>query len=140
MSPSTTNLTVRVANGAAFRITPNAIAQAKQVGGRLHCYVGVGGCGGIALMFCAYCDHADAVPTMIELGDHEITITLCSELAGCVQGATLDYGPNLKPPRFRWIRLNVPNRCACRRTYGLPIDENGDTTCMSDEPQVLKCC
>ena len=34
-------------------------------------------------------------------------------------GATLDYGSDLHPPRFRVIRNpNTPVRCACNRSFG----------------------
>jgi Fe-S cluster assembly iron-binding protein IscA len=120
-------------DGQAIRVTTTAIAQIKYVGGYMHCFVAAAGCAGVGLFFSTRLNIGER--TYVTVSGANIEITLDTFLAAHAAGATLDYGAQLKPPRFRWIRLNVPGRCSCRRSFGELISAQPLPQCMSAVPQ-----
>lgn len=48
------------------------------------------------------------------------TVYVDPRLASVIEGATLDYGAGLKPPRFRIRNARVTHKCACGRSIGSP--------------------
>ena len=115
----------------AFRLTRAAADRITELGGVLHCSTGPGGCRMTLLRFSRTVPAGDVVQCHVP--DGSCRLSVAPELAPYVDRATLDYGPTLKPPRFRWIRLQAPNRCACRRSFGAEESDSG--TCMSGVPQ-----
>lgn len=73
-------------------------------------------------------------------GDQVIThdpvrLLLAPDAAPVLTGAKLDYGPRLKPPRFRVLRNpNTPHRCACGRSFGSPYPGRSTPQCQAYLP------
>lgn len=118
-----------------FAVTPAAVAQIETLGGVVRIDVEPGGCCGTAYAF--------SVPRENELlndGDSRygcpgawLLVGEC--VAGVLRGAVLDYGGQLKPPRFRVLRNpNTPNTCSCRRSFGVPWPGAGQPGCCSYKP------
>lgn len=56
-------------------------------------------------------------------------------VAQLVQGARLDYGAGLKPPRFRILRNpNTPVKCPCGRSFGSPYPGKSTPFCQAYTP------
>jgi iron-sulfur cluster assembly accessory protein len=64
-----------------------------------------------------------------------IHIFLTSAAAVILDGAKLDYGSRLKPPRFRILHNpNTPVKCPCRRSFGMPYSGKHSPYCKAYEP------
>ncbi|MEW8979026.1 MAG: iron-sulfur cluster assembly accessory protein [Symbiobacterium sp.] len=50
-----------------------------------------------------------------------VAVYVAPALAEVVEGAVLEYNDRLRPPRFRFRRLNAQHRCACGRSFGAPF-------------------
>lgn len=61
-------------------------------------------------------------PDDVVIGTGQCLVLLEPEVARMLEGAKLDYGPALKPPRFLLRQdPNTPTRCPCGRSFGSPF-------------------
>lgn len=118
-----------------FTVSRAAVDAIVELGGAVRVDLVAGGCCGTAYAFSL------VDPGSAEVADDERygcpgAWLFVSPAAGAVlEGATLDYGARLKPPRFRIPRNpNVTHTCACRRSFGNPWPGPGQPTCQSYLP------
>lgn len=94
-------------------LTPTAHTEILSLGGELFISLEAGGCCGMAYQFAL----VGQGEVHLRLG--EVSLHLTAAAQAVLNGATLDYGSKLRPPRFRVLRNpNTPLRCACNRSFG----------------------
>ena len=116
-------------------LTPAAIAKIKSLPGPLRIALRSGGCCG------SYChfEVAPAQPGDLPLTTGGVTFYLAPGAAQVLQGARLDWGESLKPPRFRVLRNpNTPQKCPCGRSFGRSWPGRCQPGCQAYEPMVLE--
>lgn len=72
-----------------------------------------------------------------EAGDRVLAcgLALSPEAVSRLEGAVLDYGAGLKPPRFRVLRNpNTPVQCPCGRSFGRPFAGRSGPDCQAYRP------
>lgn len=71
----------------------------------------------------------------IQRGSDRAPVYLAPEAAALLQGATIDWGPALKPPRFRVLRNgNTACKCPCGRSFGRPYPGKPTPGCQAYVP------
>lgn len=106
----------------AMRLTPQAEAKLRELAG-VRLTVEPGGCCGTCYRF--------RLGGPVD-GDRVVApgLALSPEAAAVLQGALLDYGAGLKPPRFRVLRNpNTPVKCPCGRSFGRPFPGKSTPVC-----------
>jgi iron-sulfur cluster assembly accessory protein len=120
--------------GVRLFLTPAAIAKIKSLPGPLRIALRPGGCCGTYYHF----EIALPKPGDLSFGMGEVTIHLKPDAAEALQGACLDWGPTLKPPRFRVLRNpNTPHKCPCGRSFGRPWPGRCQPACQAYVPMPL---
>lgn len=98
-----------------FRVTDAAIDEIDRAGGSIRLDLEPGGCCGVAYSFTASPPHTDDAI----FGCEGARLAVSAAALNVVVGATLDYGAQLHPPRYRVVRNpNTPQRCPCNRSFG----------------------
>src|SRR5690606_18777776 len=118
-----------------FRVSRPAIQAIEDLGGAVRIDVEDGGCCGSTYV-CALVDpDSDVVADDARYGCPGAWLFVSSTAGSILDGAVLDYGATLKPPRVRIPRNpNVDNVCACRRSFGDAWPGPGQPTCRSYLP------
>lgn len=118
-----------------FSVTRSAIHAIESFGGAVRIDLEDGGCCGTTYSFSLVDADSDTVAGDAQYGCPDAWLFVSQAAAPVLPGATLDYGANLKPPRFRIPRNpNLANGCACRRSFGKPWPGPRQPTCRSYEP------
>lgn len=115
-----------------FAVTRSAIHKIGELGA-VRISLQDGGCCGTTYVYDA--------PQDPEAGDAECFgcpgawLVVDPEAVGLLEGATLDYGARLKPPRFRVTsNPNTPEVCPCRRSFGSAWPGPRQPTCRAYRP------
>lgn len=119
-----------------MRLTTAAVDQirrlaagADRLGSGLRITLQPGGCCGQFLyMYLGSRQEGDVV---VEQGG--ATVLVDPALAPLLEGAILDYGDRLRPPRFRLKNIRIPHKCACGRSIGSPY-RGKSKQCRAYEP------
>ena len=118
-----------------FTVSRAAVEAIERLGGAVRVDLEQGGCCGTAYAFSLVDPDADAVAGDDRFGCAGAWLFVSPRAAEVLDGATLDYGASLKPPRFRVPRNpNVEHVCACRRSFGNPWPGPRQPTCWSYRP------
>lgn len=114
-----------------MRLTPQAVAKVRELGG-VRLSLESGGC-------CGTCYRFRRQGPME--GDTVVDgLALSPEAAAAVRGAVIDYGAALKPPRFRVLRNpNTPLKCPCSRSFGSPWPGRCTAACEAYRPCLATC-
>lgn len=113
-----------------FTLTDAARDQIRALGGHLRIALEAGGCCGTAYVFTL-----EDVASDLHFAIDDFVIRLSPEAVLILEGAHLDYGARIKPPRFRVLRNpNTPERCACNRSFGKPFPGKATPQCRAYEP------
>lgn len=114
-----------------FEVTRSAINELEAVGGSVRVCLVPGGCCGTGWWF----EAALPGPDDEQYGCEGAWLAVDEAALPLLTGAKLDFGPALKPPRFRVINNpNTPVRCPCRRSFGEPFPGQRTPHCLSREP------
>ncbi|HZB51606.1 MAG TPA: iron-sulfur cluster assembly accessory protein [Mycobacteriales bacterium] len=114
-----------------FTVTRPAIDQIEVVGGCVRVDLEPGGCSGRAYAWAL----ADARPGDEVYGCEGAWLVVSADARPVLDGAVVDYGAALKPPRFRVVRNpNTVERCACNRSFGRPWPGRGHPDCRARDP------
>lgn len=90
-----------------------------------------GGCCGTCYRFAV--GLAAPGDTVLQVGPARIILP--PDSLAILYGARLDYGAQLKPPRFRILRnQNTPVRCPCGRSFGHPFPGKCTPWCEAYRP------
>ena len=118
-----------------FQVTRAAIDQIETLGGSVRIDIEDGGCCGSTYTFVQLAADYTPDPGEHRFGCPGAWLIVGSKASEVLPGATLDYSPRLKPPRFRVINNpNTPEVCSCRRSFGQPWPGPGQPTCRSYLP------
>jgi Fe-S cluster assembly iron-binding protein IscA len=114
----------------SMRLTSAAMTEIERLG-QVRFDLGTGGCCGIYYRFAVEEGRPGDVIVRVGMG----VLSLSPEAAVVVAGSLLDWGANLKPPRFRVLRnSNTPVRCPCGRSFGLPYPGRPGPECRAYQP------
>lgn len=114
-----------------FRVSEAAVGQIVAVGGSVRVDITAGGCCGQTYVFTP--DAPDADDEVF--GCPGAILALSPVAVAVMNGAKLDYGVALKPPRFRVLaNPNTPLRCPCRRSFGVEWPGPGQPDCRAYVP------
>lgn len=117
-----------------FTVTRSAVEAIEAFGGAVRIDVIPGGCSGTTYGFQLAPDEVDDDATL-RYGCPGAWLLVTERASAVMEGATLDYGATLKPPRFRvTCNPNVEEVCACRRSFGEPWPGPGQPECRSYLP------
>ncbi|HYF76071.1 MAG TPA: iron-sulfur cluster assembly accessory protein [Symbiobacteriaceae bacterium] len=109
-------------------VTTAAADKVLALGGQLRIELRQGGCCGTHYCFLL----AGPQPGDIAIAPG---IHAAPDAAQILQGARLDYGAHLKPPRFRVLKNpNTPHRCPCGRSFGKPWPGKETPQCQAYVP------
>jgi len=118
-----------------FGVTRPAIDQIEALGGAVLIDAEDGGCCGTAYAFSVVPNSDAAGQGARRYGCPGAWLFVSERLAGVLEGATLDYAGQLKPPRFRVLdNPNTPAVCPCRRSFGARWPGPGQPCCRSYLP------
>lgn len=118
-----------------FSVTTNAIEQVDFLGGCLLITIETGGCRGSTYAFSIHPGPDELPSSAVRFGCAGAWLFVSPEALDVLRGSTLDYGPRLRPPRFRILRNpNTPDVCPCRRSFGVPWPGPRQPTCRSYMP------
>lgn len=124
-----------------FAVTRTAIEAIEALGGAVRIDLRAGGCCGTTYAFSQVDAGSDVdAGSEVDPGDTRYGCPgawlVVSGVAGPVlEGATLDYGARLRPPRFRILgNPNLDQVCPCRRSFGEPWPGPRQPTCAAYQP------
>jgi iron-sulfur cluster assembly accessory protein len=113
-----------------MRLSPAAVSEIQRLG-MLRLDLAEGGCCGTYYQFSCECRR----PGDLVLAVGAAELALSPQAAPIVAESVLDFGANLKPPRFRLLRNpNAPLRCPCGRSFGQPYPGRPTARCQAYWP------
>lgn len=102
-----------------FQVSQSAVQAIEALGGAVRVDLEDGGCCGTTYVFDLVDPQSEAVAEDVRYGCPGAWLFVSATAAAVLDGALLDYGATLKPPRFRIPRNpNVDHVCPCRRSFG----------------------
>lgn len=118
-----------------FTVTRAAIDQLTALGGAVRVDLEDGGCCGTTYVFDQVDPAAPDAAGGTTYGCPGAWLIVSDTAADVLPGATLDYSPRLRPPRFRILgNTNTEHVCPCRRSFGEPWPGPRQPTCRSYQP------
>lgn len=119
----------------SFTVTEAAVDAIASLGGAVLVDLEDGGCCGTAYAYRLVDADSPAPADSERYGCDGAWLHVSPAADTVLEGATLDYGVRLKPPRFRVVRNpNTPETCSCRRSFGAPWPGPGQPGCRSYMP------
>lgn len=113
-----------------MRLSPAAVREIQRLG-MLRLDLSEGGCCGI----CYHFSREGRRPGDLVIPVGAAELALSPQAAPIVAESVLDFGANLKPPRFRLLRNpNTPLRCPCGRSFGQPYPGRPTACCQAYRP------
>lgn len=121
-----------------FFLTDAALEMIAVFGGRLHCYLGPGGCRKQGLFFSRTFPRKPLRCQLVVPGAGHgepgagLEISVSHDLAPKLDGAVLDFGEYNKMQRFVWASLPAVKgpQCTCLRSSGAPAGKR--SPCLDD--------
>lgn len=118
-----------------FTVSREAIEAIETLGGAVRVGLEQGGCCGTTYVFTLVDADAEEVRGDARYGCPGAWLFVTAAAGAVLEGASLDYGARLRPPRFRILRNpNTEHVCACRRSFGEPWPGPRQPTCRSYAP------